>query len=153
MSKSFSCLYYHWVFATKLRRRLIREEMDDPLHAYVGGILRKLRGSLIKAGGVEDHRHMAVRLPPAVAVSEVINKVKSGSTGCLRAKGNRLFGWQNGYAAFSVSPSGLPALIDYISNQRAHHRRVGFREELLRLFEKHGLEPDEAELERFCRRE
>lgn len=154
MSKSFSFLFYHWVFATKLRRPLIRDPTADELHAYMGGILRSLGGQLIEAGGVEDHRHLVTLLPPAVTVADAINKVKSGSTGWQRrTKGRRLFGWQNGYAAFSVSPSQIPGLIRYVRTQQRRHARMSFRQELIRLFERHGLEPDPREIEKFCRHE
>jgi putative transposase len=33
----------------------------------------------------------------------------------------KLFGWQDGYGAFSVSKSKVPDVVDYIKNQRVHH--------------------------------
>jgi len=51
--------------------------------------------------------------------------------------------WQNGYGAFSVSPSHMKALIDYIANQEEHHCRETFQEEFRRLCRKCGVEIDE----------
>jgi putative transposase len=151
MSQSFSCLFYHWIFATKLRQRVILPGIETHLDAYMGGIVRNLGGHLLAANGTEDHRHLALRLPPTEALALSINKVKSNSTRWLRQdKGMRLFGWQNGYAAFTVSPSAMPTVIEYIRNQKRHHCKITFREELLRLFEKHGIEPDQKAFEKFC---
>ena len=52
------------------------------------------------------------------------------------------FGWQEGYGAFSVSPSQAPKTIAYINNQKEHHRRKSFQEEFLELLKKHGIEFD-----------
>ena len=36
------------------------------------------------------------------------------------------FGWQDGYAAYTVSPSKVPDVIQYIANQREYHRKQTF---------------------------
>ncbi len=54
--------------------------------------------------------------------------------------------WQEGYGAFSVSPSNKNALIQYIENQDQHHRKYDFREEFLLLLQKHGVQHDEKYL-------
>lgn len=51
-------------------------------------------------------------------------------------------GWQQGYAVFSVSASIMPAVVRYIQNQEAHHRKMSFEEELIALLGKHGMEFD-----------
>jgi hypothetical protein len=55
---------------------------------------------------------------------------------------NREFGWQEGYSAFSVSESQLPTLIAYVRNQKQHHRKQSYQEELLVLLERHRIEYD-----------
>ena len=56
------------------------------------------------------------------------------------------FAWQDGYAAFSVSPSALPKVRQYIEGQAEHHRELSFDEELMALLAKHGIEYDAARL-------
>lgn len=58
----------------------------------------------------------------------------------------RGFAWQDGYGAFTVSKSNVPSVIDYIQNQREHHRTKTFQEEYLEFLEKHGVEYDERYL-------
>lgn len=55
----------------------------------------------------------------------------------------RGFGWQNGYGAFSVSPSHVELLRSYIHNQEDHHRRESFQDELRRLLNKYSVLYDE----------
>ncbi len=50
------------------------------------------------------------------------------------------FGWQDGYAAFTVSYSHLDSVKEYIRTQEEHHRQTGFVEGLKRLLEKNGVE-------------
>ena len=53
------------------------------------------------------------------------------------------FGWQDGYGAFTASPSCVPAIVKYIATQREHHRHQTFEEEYLAFLERHGIEFDE----------
>lgn len=58
----------------------------------------------------------------------------------------RRFEWQDGYGGFTVSKSQVPELIDYIKNQRQHHRTKSFQEEYLELLKKHGVDYDDRYL-------
>jgi hypothetical protein len=58
----------------------------------------------------------------------------------------RNFGWQDGYGGFTVSKSNIPDVINYIKNQREHHRKKTFQEEYLELLRKNGVEYDERYL-------
>ena len=147
MAQSLASLNYHLVFSTKHRLRLISEEIEQPLHRYVAGILRNHRGTLLRAGGMPDHRHFLVSLHRELAVAEAIRLIKSNSTPWIREKlGNRRFNWQGGYAAFSVSFSRCAAVARYIDNQKIHHRKRNFQEELRWLLETNGVAYDERYL-------
>ena len=52
------------------------------------------------------------------------------------------FAWQDGYGAFGVSESNLPAVVKYIHSQKEHHRKMTFEEEYLALLKKHGIDFD-----------
>jgi len=56
------------------------------------------------------------------------------------------FAWQDGYAAFSVSRSNMSRVVDYVRNQVAHHAKMTFKEELIALLSRHGIEYDERYL-------
>jgi hypothetical protein len=53
------------------------------------------------------------------------------------------FSWQEGYGAFSVSPSQASVAKKYIQNQEQHHRKQDFEQEFKTLLRKCGIEYDE----------
>ena len=146
MSRTFTNLLTHLVFSTKDREPLIRADMRGELHAYLGGLTRELRGKAFGINGTRDHVHMLVNLPPNVCVSDAMRFIKSNSSAWARDKWKRLFAWQLGYGAFSVSKSNVPQVLRYIANQESHHRKVEFRDEFMELLRKHGIDYEERYL-------
>jgi hypothetical protein len=55
----------------------------------------------------------------------------------------RGFFWQRGYGAFSVSPSQLQAVLEYVKSQNEHHRTRSFQEEYREFLSKYRVEFDE----------
>lgn len=148
MSRTYTNLLYHLVFSTKDRIPLISPSFRDEVNSYLGGIVRDLGGTPIEIGGVADHLHLLIKLKPTATLLDVMRELKAGSSKWLNEDKMRLrkFGWQDGYAAFSVSKSQVPRLREYISNQDAHHRRIGYKEEFLALLQRHEIEYEEKYL-------
>ena len=92
-------------------------------------------------GGIEDHIHMLIELPPTIAVAEAVRTIKSNSSKWVNELG-RSFAWQKGYGAFSVSASNIAAVERYIRNQEQHHRKMTFEDEFIGFLKKHGIEFD-----------
>jgi REP element-mobilizing transposase RayT len=92
----------HLIFSTKLRKPLIAPDIRPDLFAYLGGIVRELRGTAIIINGTCDHVHMLVRLRPSHSIAEIARIVKTNSSGWIRKKGHEDFAWQAGYGVFSV---------------------------------------------------
>ncbi len=84
---------------------------------------------LISAGGGDDHIHLAVHIPPTLAVSEVVKMLKGKSAYLLRrtVPGYANFKWQPGYYAATAYYPRIASLLRYIRNQRKHHTRTHFR--------------------------
>jgi putative transposase len=141
---SYTCLHYHIVFFIKSRRALLSEPEMTRLGEYCGGILRNLGGTLHQAGGLADHIHLAVTLDPKTALVDFIRTLKANSSRWIHQTFPELqsFAWQDGYAAFSVSHSGLPSVMEYIRNQPEHHKKLSFRQELEEFFARHGIACD-----------
>lgn len=145
MAHTCSNLLVHVVFSTKDRKPLITPGVKQDLFPYMGGIVRRLKGKALLINGMPDHVHMLLELPPALSVAEMMRVVKANSSRWIhetRADRSR-FGWQTGYAAFSVSRSNAAAVSRYIGEQEKHHRKRSFQEELLLFLKKHGIEYDE----------
>ncbi len=144
MPGTYSQLLLHIVTSTKGRAPCISPAVAARLYPYIGGIVRAEKGILLEIGGVEDHVHMYLRWRPDGAVSDLMRKVKSGSSKWLHETMPELaeFSWQEGYSVFSVSKSQEQPLRRYIKGQAEHHKTVDFRSELLALLHAHGVEFD-----------
>jgi len=146
MGSTYYSLHYHWVCSTKNRRPLIREAWESKFHQYIGGTIRGLDGVPLKIGGVADHIHALLGLKPIHCPADFSRELKKATTRWA-SDHEHSFGWQEGYAIFSVSVSGLKAVENYIARQREHHRRMTFTDELKKLLEKHGIKYDAKYLE------
>lgn len=142
MGSTFSSLHYHIVFSTKERRPLIQADWRPRLHSYLGGIVRRMGGVAESVGGVDDHVHLLASLRPVHRVADLMRDLKKDSTNWVRQNLDRNFAWQEGYAAFTVSPSATDAVRRYIVHQEAHHRKHLFVDELKDLLRRAGVSYD-----------
>ena len=145
MAQSLAKVFVHLIFSTKGRRRFIVEDIRDELNAYLVGIFRNYDSPALRVGCVEDHVHILLSLSRNYAIKKIVEEVKKGSSKWVKTQGPPFEGfyWQNGYGAFSVSPSNVEAVIEYIASQSEHHRTMTFQEEFRRFLKKHGMEFDE----------
>lgn len=135
------------VFSTKHRLPSITAELKGGLHAYLGGIVKNIDGFPFAIGGIEDHVHLLISVPPRIALADAVRTIKTNSSKWIHeVRQIDHFQWQAGYAAFTVSESVRPTVIEYIQNQAEHHRRQGFQAELRTLLIKHGIDFDEKYL-------
>ena len=141
MAHSYTNLLYHIIYGTKERRPLIDDEFQPRLYDYLGGTMRGLKSTSLEIGGVEDHVHILAKLPPTIAVADSLEKLKANSSKWAKSV-RRGFSWQEGYSAFTVSESKVEIVRRYIQNQREHHAKVSFRDELIALLEAHGMKYD-----------
>ena len=148
MPSTYYTLLYHVIFSTKGRRRLIDTSCRNRLHEYIGGTISGLEGVPIAVGGVEDHVHLLFGLKPTHHLSDFMRELKKATSICASETMNLPeFKWQEGYAAFTVSPSMRETVQTYISKQEDHHRKKTFREELVEFLQKSGVEFDEQYLD------
>jgi REP element-mobilizing transposase RayT len=141
MSHAYVANFTHCIFSTKDRKNLISAELQPQLYAYVMGTARNLQITMIAVGGMPDHIHLLIAVPPAMALSVAIQKLKANSSRWMGEQ-RLTFEWQKGYAAFSVSSSLVEAVTNYIRNQEQHHRVRNFEEELIALLKKSGINYD-----------
>jgi len=143
MPSTHTSLHYHLIFATKNRDPLLLPEWRPRLHEYLGGIVRGLGGVPQGVGGVADHVHLLVGLKSSHCLSDFMRELKKASSIWV---GEEMrvpdFRWQEGYGAFTVSPSTRAAVQTYIAHQEEHHRTKTFRDELVEFLEKSGVDYD-----------
>jgi REP element-mobilizing transposase RayT len=117
--------------------------MRNDLFAYLGGIIREMKGSALIVNGTADHVHMLIRIRPVQAPAEIARVVKANSSRWVRDKWNMNFAWQTGYGAFSVSESNVTAVSRYIATQEEHHEKRTLQEEYVAFLKKNRIPYDE----------
>lgn len=148
MPQSLSQINVHIIFSTKYRQRIIKSETESELFAYMGASINRLNGNPFIINGDEDHVHLFSTLPRTVSLAKFIEEIKRTSSRWIKTKDRcyEKFGWQDGYAAFSVSSSRKISVIDYIKNQKDHHKKQSFQEEILLFLREYGVVYDEKYL-------
>ena len=148
MAQSLSKIYLHITFSTKNRHPFIDDTIMQDLWEFLGGICRALECNPIRIGGHNDHVHICCLLSKKVTPVKLLGELKSVSSKWIKTKGKRYddFYWQDGYGAFSVSPSAIDKVVEYIDNQYEHHKQRTFKEELLVFLKQYGVEYDERYL-------
>jgi REP element-mobilizing transposase RayT len=146
MGSTFFSLHYHIVFSTKERLPLIDAEWRPRVHSYLGGIIRRMNGVAEIVGGVADHVHLLASLRPVHCMADLMRDMKKDSSIWVKENFERGFAWQEGYAAFTVSPTATNSVRNYIANQEAHHAKHSFADELKELLEKAGVAYEEKYL-------
>ena len=141
---SFVCLCCHIVFSTKSRLHVITPDIRPRLWGYLGGILREQGGVALAVGGTDNHVHLLASLDKKAVVPDVVRGLKTNSSRWVHETfGRPMFGWQEGYAAFSVGVRSVPQVQAYIRNQDDHHREATFEEEFAAFLQQHGVVYDE----------
>jgi len=146
MPQSLTQIYLHLVFSTKNRAPYLKQcDLRAQMHAYLAGICKNLETPAIIVGGVEDHVHLLSRFSKNITVADLLRDLKRDSSKWIKNQPAALgeFLWQAGYGAFSISPSDVEALTQYIANQEDHHQTETFQEEFRRLCQKYGVPIDE----------
>ncbi|MBX9680342.1 MAG: IS200/IS605 family transposase [Gemmataceae bacterium] len=146
MSQSLAQIYVHIVFSTKHRTPWLSDAIfRGRVHAYLATACQTLGSPALEVGGVADHVHLLMRLGKTSSISDLLRDLKRDSTNWIHVEGAGLsdFHWQNGYGAFSLSPSHVEAVREYIRNQEEHHRKISFQDEFRRLCAKYGAPLDE----------
>ena len=136
-------LHTHLVFATKYRRAWLDKTWRPRLYEYLGGTVRGLGATSQGIGGIEDHVHLLVGFKATHRLSDFMRELKKAASIWIHEQiGLRQFVWQEGYGAFSVSPTTRHAVQRYIANQEQHHQKQSSREEYLEMLVASGAEFD-----------
>jgi len=117
-------LYYHLVWSTKDRLPLIGSDKEAKLYPYIIGKINSLNCIFHAIGGIEDHIHLIVSIPPKLSIADFVKEIKGSSAHYL----NQTFGdspkfvWQQGYGVFSLGSKQLDQAVAYVQNQKQHHQ-------------------------------
>lgn len=139
---------YHIIFGTKYRKAAIEEASCQELYKYIWGIIKNKNCTLYRINGVEDHIHIFSDLHPSISLSDYIKDIKIASSLWMKESGNfpKFTGWQDKYGAFTCSIKEKDTIINYIKNQKEHHKTETFYDEYRRLLIENHIEFNEKYL-------
>lgn len=142
---SYTKNVYHLIFGTHKRERTINAEHEQELYSYLAGIVKAKGGFVYAINGMPDHVHMVCDIPVTLSVADFMKSLKQSSSKWMRETG--LFpqwsGWAEGYAEFTCSFYSMQRVIDYVRNQKKHHAKMTFGDELRVIFNQLGIQYDE----------
>ena len=124
---------------------IFRDEDLPQIFRYIGGIINGLGGIPIEIGGTTNYVHILTSLPKSMPLIDFVREIKAFSSKWLKQLDDHYmpFAWQDGYGAFSVSPSLLDKTVQYIRKQKEHHKTRSFNEEYRLFLEAYGIDYDE----------
>ena len=115
-------LYYHLVWATRDRLHLITSDIEARVHQLITEQVAKQGARMVIINGMADHVHLIVEVPPGIALSDFVKRVKGASSRYINAETPDYFGWQGSYSAFTLDARDHQAAIAYVKRQKEHHR-------------------------------
>ena len=141
-------IYYQIVFSTKNREHTIAEEFEQDLYKYIWGIIDKHKCKLYRINSMPDHIHIFSDLHPTICLSDYVKDIKVASSIWIKESGKfpHFTSWQEGYGAFTYSIRDRDMIINYIKNQKEHHKKENFYYEYKMLLIENGIEFDEKYL-------
>jgi len=142
---SYRQILYHLIFRTKYSQKVLNLEHSEDLYKYIGGIIKNKKCFLYRINGMEDHIHILSDLHPSIALADYMRDIKTATSIWIKDSGNfpGFMGWADGYAALTYALRDKEMIINYIKNQREHHKSNTFEEEYRKLLNEFGIEIDE----------
>jgi len=77
-------------------------------------------------------------MPRDMSIADFVRTIKSNSSKWFNEHGKGRMQWQDGYAAFSVSHTNIDVVKKYIENQKEHHSKCTFEDEMRSYFNRIG---------------
>ena len=132
MSHVFQSLWVHATWATKNRQPWLTAELKPPLFSHIRHIAETENINLNFLNGVYDHVHCLLSLRTTDRLDLIMQQLKGKSARWVNEQKltDFVFSWQNGYGVFSVSPSHVERVRNYIRNQEKHHREQNYWQEM-----------------------
>jgi REP element-mobilizing transposase RayT len=133
MADTFSKIYIQTVFAVQNRESRIKPTWEEELYKYITGIVQNKGQKMLAINGTLNHIHFLIGMKPTCCLSDLVREIKKSSNTFIKEKKftSYNFQWQEGFGAFSYSHSQLTDVIQYIANQKEHHKKRTFKEEYL----------------------
>ncbi|MBI5762209.1 MAG: IS200/IS605 family transposase [Planctomycetes bacterium] len=142
MSRNAYCeINLHITWHVKDNTPVLIDSIENRCHHYLRHRALQTSGVIVhEVGGMPDHVHLAVSLPPTLLISEWIGELKGASSHYINSKiaNRKVLAWQTGYGVVSFGSKDLPWVVSYIRNQKEHHAQRTTQERL-EMIERFGV--------------
>ncbi len=130
----YSEINLHITWHTKSNLPMITALIEDRLYRFLTHKIIETSGAQIHAiGGISTHIHIAVSLQPNILISDWVGKLKGASSYYINHEVQpKSLQWQRGYGIVSFGTKDLPWVVNYVNNQKEHHRVGSIQERLER---------------------
>lgn len=141
MGQTYHKLYYHAIWRTYRSEPSITPDIEKVLFPFLKNKAKRFKCYIFEVNGTKDHVHVAMSIPPTVAVSDILGKLKGSSSYFLNKELQITddFSWQDGFGVLSFAEKDLPRIVEYIWNQKLHHRGDTLNKQMERV---EGEDPD-----------
>ena len=118
-------LHYHLVWATYQREPLLTEPIEQQVYGTILNKSKDLNCIVHAIGGIDDHIHIAISIPPKLSVAETVGQFKGASAYYINhlPQAADRFRWQGGYGALTFGERSMKTIVNYVKRQREHHRQ------------------------------
>ena len=118
------------------------------MYKYIWGIIENKKCKLYRINGSTDHIHLLVDIHPTIALSTFVKDIKVSTSIWLKVQPefSQFEGWAEGFGAFTISHDSRTGVIEYIKNQKEHHKTASFKDEYKKLLLEFGIEFNEDDL-------
>lgn len=132
MSHFINYQYVHFIWSTRDLTPIITKDSQSQLLAFLSGILKKSGGIMIVSSVTSNHIHLLANISTDIPIAELLRQIKHSSSKWYHKKGIEYadFGWNEGYAAFTVSPASVEKVKQYLAVEAHRHSSVSFEDEL-----------------------
>ena len=143
---AYTKLIYHIVLRTYQGTAPIVEAYERDLYMFIYGFCKNRNCVLYRINGIPDHVHLLVGLHPSIAIATFVHDLKIATNNFLTANREKFpsfVKWAEGYCALTYSEHDKSRVMQYIINQKEHHRKISARDELIALLNEMEVDFDE----------
>ena len=142
MANTYRKMYLQVIFAVRNRNALLHESWRDEIFKYMSGIINNRGHYSLAINGSYDHVHLFFDYKGNELVEDLVREIKKSSHNFIKEKRfcPYKFEWQSGYGVFSHGYREKIAVMEYIMNQKEHHRNKPFQEEYLNFLKSYEID-------------
>ena len=127
----YSEINLHITWHTKNNLPMIRSN-EKEVYSFLKNKIIETPGAYFHAvGGTADHVHIGTSIRPTIDIDNWIGQLKGASSHEM----GKSLGWQSGYGVVSFGTKDLRWVVNYILNQKEHHKRGSIYDRLERIEE------------------